>query len=74
MSSECKGLCDINRESQLKLGYKNGQKYCKKCEKYFLTDEIKCKCCKNKLRCSKKYNKTWKDRISSFVINDKGLR
>lgn len=58
MSSECKGVCDSNNESQLKLGYKNGQKYCKKCQIYFLTKEIRCYCCKNVLRSKKKHNKT----------------
>lgn len=57
MSSECKGECVRQYESQLKIGYKNGQKYCKKCEKYFLTDKIRCYCCNNQLRTSPKYNK-----------------
>lgn len=50
MSSECKGVCDSNTESQLKLGYKNGQKYCTKCSRYFLTELTICYCCRNKLR------------------------
>ena len=44
------GICDSNRESQLKLGYKNGQRYCPKCSRYFLTELTTCYCCKNKLR------------------------
>ena len=57
MSSECRGECLRHDESQLKIGYKNGQKYCKKCQRYFLTNEIRCKCCKNVLRSKKKHNK-----------------
>lgn len=57
MSSECKGICSRQAGSQLKIGYKNGQKYCKKCQLYFLTKEIRCRCCKNVLRSKKKYNK-----------------
>ncbi len=56
MSSNCKGLCDMKHESQLIIGYKNGQKRCRKCEKYFITEALRCYCCKNLLRCSKKYN------------------
>jgi len=69
LSSDCKGLCEQNPQSQLILGYKNGQRRCTKCEKYFVTEALRCYCCKNLLRCSKKYNKTKKDRDSTFVIN-----
>lgn len=64
MSSDCKGWCDRDNQSQLILGYKNGQKYCKKCAKYFVTKAIRCYCCKNFLRCKKRYN-------SSSIINHK---
>ncbi len=71
MSSECVGKCSRQVESQLRMGYKNGQKYCKKCHVYFLTREIRCKCCKNVLRSKKKHNKTTAKIISTFLINDK---
>ena len=71
MSSECKGECSKQVESQLKLGYKNGQKYCKTCHRYFLTREIRCTCCKNVLRSKKKHNKITCKNNSSFLINQK---
>jgi len=63
LSSYCKGICDIHDESQFVLGYDNGQKFCKKCQKYFKTESVRCYCCKNVLRSKKKHNKTWKDGI-----------
>ena len=57
MSSSCKGVCNALNESQLKLGYKNGQKYCKKCVYYFITTSVRCICCKNVLRATAKHNK-----------------
>ena len=63
MSSYCKGICDLNNESQLVIGYRNGQKYCKKCVKYFKTEDVRYHCCKNILRSKKKHNKTWKNEV-----------
>ena len=57
MSRSCRGSCDLANESQLRLGYKNGQKYCKVCQMYFLTDKIRCFCCNSQLRSKKKHNK-----------------
>ena len=73
MSSPCKGECDRQNESQLILGYKNGQKYCKKCVHYFITKSVRCICCKNVLRSSKKYNKVKQNNISSSLNNQKEL-
>ncbi|HEY4681509.1 MAG TPA: hypothetical protein VIH04_09660 [Nitrosarchaeum sp.] len=59
MSSDCKGVCDSNNESQRRFGYENGQKYCPKCTRYFFTELTICYCCKNKLRTkSREYRKT----------------
>ena len=73
MSSECNGECSRREESQLRLGYGNGQKYCKKCHRYFLTDEIRCKCCKNVLRSKKKHNKIPCKNNLMFLINEKTI-
>ncbi len=70
MSSPCKGECDRIKESQLILGYDNGQKRCTKCQKYVVTQNIRCYCCNNILRSSKKYNKKYD---SSSLNNQKDL-
>lgn len=57
MSCSCKDQCRLDTSTQLRLGYKNGQKYCKKCQRYFLTSKIRCQCCRNVLRSKKKHNK-----------------
>jgi len=49
MSSMCKGLCDsLGSVSNNRLRYADGMRFCRKCDKTWLTNEIICKCCKNK--------------------------
>lgn len=57
MSSQCRGECVRDASSQLRLGYANGQKYCKTCSHYWITKEIRCSCCSNKMRTTPKYNR-----------------
>ena len=59
MSWKCNGLCDFpyHKECQFKKGYSNGQKYCKTCNRYFMTESFRCFCCNQVLRKSKRYNK-----------------
>lgn len=57
MSCSCRDLCRRDTTSQLKLGYKNGQKYCKVCIHYWITEELRCPCCSNKIRNKPKYNR-----------------
>jgi len=58
MSCICKGICD-KRDSQLKIGYSKGQKFCRACQWYQITEEFRCLCCHNILRAKKRHNKKW---------------
>lgn len=54
MSCFCKGVCDMNREGINFYGVKQvrydlGMKFCRKCWKSWLTDDIRCHCCRNVL-------------------------
>lgn len=52
MSNSCKGIC-IRYKSKIpanKVRYDNGQKFCSICKIYFDQDDLRCKCCKTKLR------------------------
>lgn len=59
MSCSCKNICDFvcNKQCQRILGYANGQRYCKTCSKYFVTESIRCTCCNQILRKRKRHNK-----------------
>lgn len=51
MVHRCMGLCQRDRPSQLKLGYKSGQVWCKVCNLFIVTDEIFHKnCCGSRFR------------------------
>lgn len=53
----CKDECRKDLSTQLILGYKNNQKYCKTCQHYWITNDLRCLCCNNKMRNKPKYNK-----------------
>ena len=50
-SMTCKGICHRHR-AQERSGdrYANGQKRCQVCQIYMKCDELRCPCCKSKLR------------------------
>ena len=58
MSFNCKGHCEMNhfKRSQFIKGYANGQRYCRTCERYFVTDSFRCYCCHQVLRQSNRYH------------------
>ncbi len=72
MSFTCRGTCEMEGESQLKLGYKNGQKFCKVCGKYTTKKITRCYCCNVQLRTSKKHNKLKKEESSTSLIKING--
>ncbi len=56
MSFNCNGICEMgNCNSQFIKGYSNGQRYCKTCCAYVLTDSFRCECCNQVLRQSSRY-------------------
>lgn len=57
MSCTCVGLCKRDTSTQLILGYDAGQKFCSECRHRWITKEISCNCCKQKLRNKARYNK-----------------
>lgn len=61
MSWVCKGVCgmDCYKEGQLIIGYANGQRFCRTCQRYFVTDSFRCMCCNQVLRQDKRHHKTW---------------
>ncbi len=56
MSWTCKGICVRDSHNQWKKGYSNGQRFCKTCDRYFQTDDSRCKCCNQILRRGRRYN------------------
>ena len=59
MSCFCNGVCETNRECITfyrvrRVRYDLGMKWCKKCEKSWQTDDIRCHCCSNLLRGSRR--------------------
>ena len=61
MSVSCKGCCEINKEEidfvpLRQVRYSLGMKYCCKCEKGWVTDDIICHCCHCRLRSNRKYS------------------
>jgi viroplasmin and RNaseH domain-containing protein len=65
LSSICKGLCDRETSQQIK-GYNNGQKYCRKCEKYVSIECARCYCCKNLTRLKPRYNREAESKARLF--------
>ena len=63
MSCHCKDECRLDTSTQLILGYKNGQRFCKTCDHYWLTNDFRCPCCSNKMRTTPKYNRETKIQI-----------
>ena len=59
----CKDECRLDTSSQLILGYAMNQKYCKACEHYWITNNLRCPCCNNKMRNKAKYNREAKSKI-----------
>ena len=47
----------IYKEGQYRIGYENGQKFCRTCQRYFVTDSFRCSCCNQVLRQSKRHHK-----------------
>ena len=54
MSSKCNGICQRDISTQFLLGYNKGQKYCSTCQRYFLTENFRCPCCKQDFKKDKK--------------------
>jgi hypothetical protein len=52
----CKGICEYNSDSQKIGGYASGQRFCKRCDHWWLTTSHKCGCCGSSLRKSARYN------------------
>jgi len=52
----CKGICDSHKESQFIRGYASGAKYCAQCRFWNTTTELRCFCCHQQYRSSKRYN------------------
>lgn len=52
----CKGICICNAESQFIVGYANGGKYCGMCVFWNITTELRCFCCHQQYRSSRRYN------------------
>ena len=51
MPNTCKGLCEIDkRYGKSSPYYAKGVKYCTHCAKKITTEELRCPCCKCKLR------------------------
>ena len=52
MGQICHGLCERLKSTSIRnnLRYKMGHKRCSLCAHFFITDEIRCPCCKTRLR------------------------
>ena len=52
MTNSCKGVCDKYRATlpPNKIRYRSGQKYCSVCSCFFIIEDIRCPCCRTKLR------------------------
>ena len=46
-----------NQECQYIIGYSHGQKYCKSCRYYIITDNLRCTECSHLLRTKSRYRK-----------------
>lgn len=51
LSSDCKGICHLfpNACFNNRLRYAEGMVFCRKCNRVFRDDLIKCECCKNRV-------------------------
>ena len=60
MTNSCKNICHRLRASFThgRLRYVDGHKYCAMCEVYFKTDELRCVCCKARLRVKPRNHKS----------------
>ena len=67
MSWTCKGVCEIDchKQGQFRKGYASGQRFCRTCDRYFVTDSFRCGCCNQVLRQNKRHHKTWNTSIVS---------
>jgi hypothetical protein len=59
-STPCEGSC--RSHPKLKPTYQDGQKSCRPCFLFLKTDEWFCPCCKKKLSCRGRSNKTQLER------------
>ena len=52
MTQTCKGICQRYESPKItnRLRYKNGEKKCGVCERFFITDKWRCICCHATLR------------------------
>ena len=61
MSNVCKGLCCREETNPIVVGkaiYRNGTKFCKRCDTFMRIDSYRCPCCKGNVRCkSHQYKK-----------------
>ena len=53
----CKDICNCFEKEHIK-GYDKGQRYCKMCSYYMVTEKLFCQCCNKMYRRSKRYNKS----------------
>jgi len=52
MAQTCNGICDRLKTTPMRnhLRYSTGQKRCSLCEQYFYIKDVRCPCCKTRLR------------------------
>lgn len=57
-NSTCKGMCKGIPHSMSNIKrYKDGQKFCVECNKFFRSNESRCNCCHEIFRTKPRYNK-----------------
>jgi hypothetical protein len=61
MSNECNGVCCREQKISIVIGkpiYRNGIKFCKRCNRFMRIESYRCPCCKGNVRCkSNRYKK-----------------
>lgn len=68
MSCRCKGKCSKEKESNGGRGiFEDGNKMCSVCMVYIKTNELRCYCCKSKLRTKPTRSKSRHKRLELIV-------
>lgn len=64
----CKGKCDHEKSSNGgRHTFEGGNKMCSTCHKYIKTEELRCYCCKVKLRVKPTRSKSRRKRLETVV-------
>lgn len=70
MRKDCKGICSDGVNKSKNVNYINGFRFCRPCNKYFMTDSFVCKCCTSRLRCKPANGKN-REKLIELTIGER---